>query len=86
MLEWIYMTENEENTTVEESSLLSSKLWRTLLTIVSVFLTFAGPTYMIYALAVTLKVDVAASFAVGFVLMAIGLVLMWYLVKKKIIE
>jgi hypothetical protein len=69
-----------------ESDLLSSKFWRTLLTLLSVFLIFAGPTYVVYALAVLLEVNLVASFAVGFVLFALGLVLMWYLVKKKAIE
>ena len=79
------MSENEENKSVD-SDLMSSKLWRTLLILVSVFLIFAGPTYVIYALAVLLDVNLAASFATGFVLFALGLVLMWYLVKKKAIE
>jgi hypothetical protein len=78
------MTENEEETTFE-GGLVSSKFMRVLLTIVSVFLIFAGPTYVIYGLAVLLSVNLAASFAIGFVLFAIGLVLMRYLVQKKVI-
>jgi hypothetical protein len=78
------MTENDENQTVD-SGLVSSKFWRTLLTIVSVFLVFAGPTYGIYALAVLLKVNLAASFITGFILFAVGIVLMRYLVQKKVI-
>jgi len=85
MLEWVCMTENEETTTAD-SGMLASKFWRTLLTIVSVLLVFAGPTYFVYLLAVTLEVNFAASFAVGFALLAVGLVLMWYLVRKKVIE
>jgi len=73
------MTQNEEN------SFITSKFGRTLLTIVSVFLIFAGPTYVIYGLAVLLNVNLAASFAVGIVLFAIGLVMMRLLVQKKII-
>ena len=79
------MTENDENQTVD-SGLISSKFGRVLLTIVSVFLIFAGPTYGIYALAIILKVNMAASFLTGFILFAIGIVLMRYLVKKKIIS
>jgi len=78
------MTENEENTAVE-SGIVSSKFWRTVLVIVSVFLIFAGPTYVIYGMAVLLKVNLVASFALGFVLFAVGLVLMRYLVAKKVV-
>jgi hypothetical protein len=79
------MTKNDENQTVD-SSLISSKFRKVLLTIVSVFLIFAGPTYGIYALAIVLKVNMAASFLTGFILFTIGIVLMRYLVQKKIIS
>ncbi len=78
------MTENEEIKTVD-NSFVNSKFGKVLLTIVSVFLVFAGPTYIIYGLAVMVKVNLAASFAVGFVLFIVGLVMMRYLVQKKII-
>jgi len=78
------MTENEEIKTVD-NSFVNSKFGKVLLTIVSVFLIFAGPTYIIYGLAVIIKVNLAASFAVGFVLFIVGLVMMRYLVQKKII-
>jgi hypothetical protein len=79
------MTQNDKNQTVD-SSLINSKFGKVLLTIVSVFLIFAGPTYGIYALAIILKVNMAASFLTGFILFAIGIVLMRYLVQKKIIS
>ena len=79
-----YMTENEENTTAE-TGLLSSKFWRTLLIVLSVFLIFAGPTYVIYGLAVLLNINLLASFLTGFILFAAGLALMWYLVRHKVI-
>jgi len=73
------MTQNEEN------SFIASKFGRTLLTILSVFLIFAGPTYVIYGLAVLLNMNLAASFAVGIVLFIIGLVIMRLLVQKKVV-
>ncbi|XES77027.1 MAG: hypothetical protein ACBZ72_12755 [Candidatus Bathyarchaeia archaeon] len=76
------MTQTEETQTMD-NSFVSSKFGKLLLTIVSVFLIFAGPTYIVYGLAVVIKVDLAASFAVGFVLFAVGLVMMRYLVQKK---
>ena len=78
------MTQTDENRTVD-SGFVSSKFGRVLLTIVSMFLIFAGPTYIVYGLAVLLSVDLTASFVVGFVLFIIGLVIMRYLVQKKII-
>lgn len=78
------MAENEENTAVE-SGMMNSKFWRTLLVILSVFLIFAGPTYVIYGLSIILNVNLVASFATGFVLFAVGLVLMRFLVQKKIV-
>lgn len=76
----------DESGMTETQTLLSSKFWRTLLTLVSVILIFAGPTYGIYALAVLLKVNLAVSVATGFVLFAVGMMLMWYLMKNKVIE
>jgi hypothetical protein len=64
---------------------LSSKFWRVFLVIVAVLLIFVGPTYVPYLLVGLLKVDYVASAVSGFVLLVIGLVLMWYLVRKKII-
>jgi hypothetical protein len=79
------MTENEEKETVG-NDFISSKFWRILLVILSVIMIFAGPTYVIYGLVILLGVNLAASFATGFILFAIGLVLMWYLLRKKVIS
>jgi hypothetical protein len=81
----VRMTENEEIKGID-NSFMSSKFGKVFLTIVSVFLVFAGPTYIVYGLGIVLKVDLAASFAVGFVLFIVGLVMMRYLVQKKIIS
>ena len=64
---------------------LTSKFWRTVLMIVAALLIFAGPTYVPYLLLDLLKVNYVASIVSGFVLLIIGLVLMWFLVRKKII-
>jgi cytochrome c oxidase assembly factor CtaG len=65
---------------------LSSKFWKTLLTVLAAFLTFAGPTYMVYMLRNILKIDYFVSMISGFVLLVAGLVLIWYLIRKKIIS
>jgi len=65
---------------------LSSKLMRVILVIVAALLIFVGPTYVPYLFSSFLKVDYAASVVFGFVLLIAGLALMWYLIRKKIIE
>lgn len=65
---------------------LSSKFMRVFLILIMAFLIFAGPTYVPYVLTGLLKVNQAASIVFGFVLLIVGLTLMWYLIRKKIIE
>jgi hypothetical protein len=78
------MTENEEtrNTGMID---LESKFWRTTLLIVSVFLIFAGPTYIPYLLYDILKMNYIATLIVGAVLLAAGLGMLVYLIRKKIV-
>ena len=78
------MTENEEGESSGRFN-MTSKFWRTTLLIVAVLLIFAGPTYVVYVLNVILGVDYIASVVAGVVLLAAGLVLMVYLIRKKII-
>ncbi len=77
------MTENEMKSM--DSSFMSTKFGKVLFTIIAVFLTFAGPTYVVYGLTVILSVDLAAPLLIGFALFIVGLVMMRYLVQKKII-
>jgi len=65
---------------------LSSKFWKTLLTVLAAFLTFAGPTYMVYVLMNILKIYYFVSMISGIVLFIAGLVLVRFLIKKKIIS
>ena len=65
---------------------MSTKFGKVFFTIVAVFLTFAGPTYGVYGLSVILKVDLAASLVTGLVLFIVGLVMLRYLVKNKVIS
>ncbi len=65
---------------------LGSKFWKTFLTVLAAFLTFAGPTYMVYVLRNILEIDYFVSIASGIVLFVAGLVLIWYLIRKKIIS
>ncbi len=77
------MTENNENLQV---SGLDSKFMKVAMTIVAVFLIFVGPTYGPYLMADVLKIDYVASVVVGAVLFIGGLVLLVFLIRKKVIE
>lgn len=79
------MTQTDEIKTMD-NSFMTSKFGKLLMTIIAVFLVFAGPTYIVYGLAVIIKLDLAASFGVGIVLFIIGLFLTRYLLQKKIIS
>ena len=78
-----FMTEDNENIQV---SSIDSKFTKITLTIVSVFLIFVGPTYIPYLLSNILHVDYIASIAVGAVLFIVGLIMLIYLIRKKVIE
>jgi len=78
-----FMTEDNENIQV---SGIDSKFMKITLTIVSVFLIFVGPTYIPYLLSDIMHVDYIASIAVGAILFIVGLVLLVYLIRKKVIE
>lgn len=77
------MTEKNEDVQV---SGIESKFMKVVLTIVAVFLIFVGPTYIPYLLSDILHVDYVASIAVGAVLFIVGLGLLVYLIRKKVIE
>jgi uncharacterized protein YybS (DUF2232 family) len=64
---------------------LSSRFWKTSLTLLAALLTFAGPTYVVLVLFNVLEINYAVSMVTGFILFIAGLALIWYLIKKKII-
>jgi hypothetical protein len=69
----------------ETNSFVASKFGKILLTVLTMVLIFAGPTYVVYALTVILKINFAASIITGFALLIVGLVMLRFLVKKQII-
>ena len=75
------MAENERFGMID----IDSKFWRTSLLIVAVLLIFAGPTYVPYVLNGILHMDYVASVLAGLVLLVLGLVLLWFLIRKKVI-
>jgi uncharacterized membrane protein HdeD (DUF308 family) len=65
---------------------LNSKFMRVFLVLVAALLVFAGPTYVPYVLVDVLKLNQVAAVVFGFVLLIMGLALILYLIRKKIIE
>ncbi len=65
---------------------INSKFMKILLVLTTVFLIFAGPTYVSYLLAEVLNLNYLVSVTVGFSLFLLGLFLMYFLVKNKIIN
>lgn len=75
------MTEiNEENIDLQVGE---SKLTKVLLTIVTMLLIFAGPTYVTWIL--TDLVGSVGAIVIGFALFVVGIVMLVYLIRKKII-
>jgi MFS superfamily sulfate permease-like transporter len=75
------MTENESSGIID----LNSKFWRTTLLLLAVVLIFAGPTYVPLEMTDLLKINYVASILTGLVLLIVGLLLLGFLVRKKII-
>ena len=75
----------DKNENVQVSG-IDSKFMKVALTVVAVFLIFVGPTYIPYLLSDILKVDYIVSITVGAVLFIAGLLMLVYLIKKKVIE
>ena len=67
------------------TGLMSSKYWRLLLVILAGLFTFGAP-YVTYLSSSLLKGGVFFSFTGGFLSLIIGLLLIWYLVKNKVIK
>jgi uncharacterized protein YjeT (DUF2065 family) len=65
---------------------INSKFMKTLLIILTGFLIFVGPTYAPYAMIHALKLSFVRSMAAGAVLFVIGLFLLWFLIRKKILS
>ncbi len=78
------MTENNDESEVS-GTFLESKFWRVFTLIIAVFLIFVGPTYVPYVLANVLGLDYFVSIGVGLVLFIVGLVVLIYLIRKKVV-
>jgi hypothetical protein len=75
------MTEEKQQT---RTGFLSSKYWRMILVLIMGVLLFGAP-YFVYVFIEVLKVRFLISTIVGVAAVFVGLLLMWYLIKKKVI-
>jgi len=81
--------DNEKGKSESKTSLRldsSSRFWKTFLVILAAFLTFVGPTYMVYLFLSILNLSYVFSMVSGLILFVAGLALIWYLIKRKIIS
>lgn len=78
----------ETTPTKENSSRmnLNSRFMRTLLVLLAGVLIFIGPTYVPYAMWHILKRHYTLSMLSGIGLFFIGLILLWFLISKKILS
>ena len=68
-----------------KTGLMGSKYLKMLLIIIMALLLFGGP-YILYVLYGVLKVRFLISGVIGFGSVLLGLILMWYLIKTKVIS
>ena len=62
-------------------SLVNPKLKKTILTLIAVLLTFAGPSYVVFVLKSV--IDYIISAVLGFILFLIGFILLIYLFRER---
>jgi len=79
------MAQDKKENKTPGKAILASGSWRTLLIILAALLTFAGPTYVVYAFNSVLNINYAISVVSGFVLFTVGLAMIWYLIKQKVV-
>jgi len=76
----IIKSENDSMRTFDTDS----KFIKILLVLTTVFLIFAGPTYISFLLSEVFQLNYLASVVIGFSLFLLGLFLIYFLVRKKI--
>jgi|YelNatPaOPRAMG01_1025707.scaffolds.fasta_scaffold01322_22 hypothetical protein len=63
----------------------NSRFWRVSLTLLAALLTFGGP-YVVLAVFKVLDLDYAISLVSGFIVFVVGLALLMFLIKKRVIS
>jgi formate hydrogenlyase subunit 3/multisubunit Na+/H+ antiporter MnhD subunit len=76
---------SEQRGKSSSQSAISTRFRNALLVVIAALFTFGGP-YLVYALNHVVKMDLVLSTVSGFALFIVGLALVVYLIKKKIIS
>jgi uncharacterized protein YybS (DUF2232 family) len=76
----------QKQTVNNQAGFLQSKFSRIFMMLVTMLLIFAGPTYVPYAMFDLAGIDYIASVVTGLLLFVVGLGMMVYLIKKKVIS
>lgn len=76
------MTQDKQQT---RAGMLESRYWKVILTVVAALLTFGSP-YLVYVMTRALDIGWFIAIGSGCVLFMIGLGLIWYLIRKKVIS
>jgi hypothetical protein len=77
--------EREDMARETKTGMMSSKYVKMLLVILAGFFTFGAP-YAVFAATKVLKRGIFFCFASGFLSFIVGLVLIWYLIRAKILS
>lgn len=72
-------------TETQPTAAAPSKLVKVLLILIAAVLIFIGPTYGTYAFMRVLNLSYAIATTTGIILLIIGIIMMWLLLKRKII-
>ena len=65
---------------------LNSRFMKAFLLVIAVLLIFVGPTYVVYVLVNVIELNYAVSMVSGFALFAVGMVFLWFLIRKKVVS
>jgi|Deesub1362A_J573_1020465.scaffolds.fasta_scaffold06678_4 fumarate reductase subunit D len=68
-----------------KNSFLKSKIGKTVLVLLTAFLIFVGPTYMVHLMESVLKIPAIPSKLGGLFLFLMGVFLLWFLIRKRVI-
>jgi hypothetical protein len=78
------MTEGQKKPESSERIGFSSRYWKTFLVVLAAILTFGGP-YAVYLMTSVLDISYFVSIALGFALFIAGLIIIWHLIRNKVI-
>jgi hypothetical protein len=79
------MSEKESETKSQSRYDSTSRFGKTILVVLAAIFAFSGP-YVVLVLSRALDLDYAISMVSGVAIFVVGLVLIWYLVRKRVVS